>query len=687
MKHLVWPIAAAAFVQAWDAWAQTAPPAAPQTQGVTVHDLVVEAQRPKTQTLLDRKVYTVSSDLQATTGSAADVLNEVPSVGVDADGNVALRGDPNVTILIDGKPSAQFTGAAQGLSLLQFPASDIERIEVLTSPPATYKAEGSGGVINIITKKHRKPGLSGTARASVGDHGRYILGLDGAYNTGKFKLSGGVGLRQDIRERLTTTNRLENDAAAGSPTQSEERIDEHFRRLTPSVNGAADYDLNARQSAGASFSWRQLTGHRVFDQQDVSGPPDQPPTSISDRHSDGHELHLEAAAGAHFVQKLRRPDETVTLTLAHSIIRERERYDYTDTSPLPPAAVAFSDLQLALDLAKTEFSAGYDRPMALDRELKLGYDLEADDNGFDNRGDTIDPVTRLATIDPAVTNDFRYHQRVNAFYGEYQSPFGPWRLQAGLRLEAAHASWLLVTGDVPGGRDDIGLYPSLHLDRQLGDSGKLTASVGRRITRPDPEALNPFADHQDTRNLRAGNPDLAPQDTWLGELGYLFTGRASTYGATAYYRLDHDSVTDIIVPLGADVVLSTKANLPRSQSAGLDFDASGKLGRRLSYSVAGNVFYTQIDARALGALGLKSTTGLDLKASLEYRPTGADTLQLSFSRSDKTPDPAGLCGRGQPGEPGLPPPAAPRPGGGGDGERPVRRAEVSPRDQHRRPGR
>ena len=639
MKHLVWSVAVLALAEAVGARAQTAAAPAPQTS--TLQGVVVEAQRPKTQTLLDRKVYTVSGDLQATTGSAADILNQVPSVNVDADGNVSLRGDANVTILVDGKPSAQFTGAAQGLSLLQLPASDIERIEVLTTPPATYKAEGSGGVINIITRKTRRPGLSGTARASVGDHGRYILGLDGAYNAGKLKLSGGVGLRQDIRERITTTNRLVTPPTANPAVQSEQSIDEHFHRLTPSVNGAIDYELNSRQSASASFSWRQLTGHRFFDQQDVSSAPGQSPANVSDRHSDGHELHLEAGGDAHFVQKLRRPDETLTLTLARSITRERERYDYTDTSPLPPAPVAFSDLHLGLDLRKTEFSADYDLPMPKGRELKLGYDLEADDNAFDNFGDTIDSVTRQPTIDPTVTNAFRYRQQVNALYGQYETPLGPWTLQAGLRIEAARASWLLITGDIPGGRSDFGVYPSLHLDRQVGDSGKMTASVSRRVTRPDPEALNPFSDHQDIHNLRAGNPNLLPQDTWSFELGYLYTRGSATYGSTAYYRRDRNAVTDIIQPVSADVVLITKTNLPQGQSAGLDFNASGKLGGRLSYSLAGNFFYTQIDATALGAHGLKSTTGLDLKASLEYRPTAADTLQVSMSRQDKRLTPQG----------------------------------------------
>ena len=250
-------------------------------------------------------------------------------------------------------------------------------------------------------------------------------------------------------------------------------------------------------------------------------------------------------------------------------------------------------------------------------------------------------MTRAVTVDPNVTNDFRYQQQINAAYGQYAGALGDWRLQLGVRVEDARARWLLVTGDVPGHRHDFGVYPSLHLDRPAGRNGKLTLSVSRRITRPDPEALNPFADHQDTHNLRAGNPNLAPQDTWIYEVGYLATGGSQTFGATLYYRTDRDSVTDIVQPVSANVVLITKENLPKSQSAGAEFSASGALGRAVSYTLDGNLFYAQIDARALGATGLKSTVGLDLKASLEYRLTPVDTLQVSLSRQDKRLTPQG----------------------------------------------
>ena len=642
MRRIFGPLALLALASATAARAQTSPPPQPPaTAAHAVDEVVVTAQRPPAQTLLDRKVYTVSNDVMATSSSAAEVLNKVPSVAVDVDGGITLRGDGNVTVLVDGKPSAQFSGAARGLSLLQFPAGDIERVEVLANPPAQFKAEGSGGVINIITKKTRKAGFSGSTQLTVGDKRRYVFGVDGSYNTDKLKLSGGLGLRQDAKERLTTSNRTVLDPTSNNLVQSQQNIDEHFRRLSPSIRGSADYDLNDRQSLGASFSHRELTGVRFFDQHNLSGPGTGRATSISDRHSDGHEWSVDASESLHFDQKLWRPNETLSLALQHSVNRERERYAYRNTFALPAAAPTFDDLHLSHDIAKTEFSADYDLPLAHEREVKLGYDFEDDQNRFDNTGDNIDPVTGQPIVNPALTQHFRYRQQVHAAYGEYQTPLGAWRLQAGLRLEATHVSTLQITGNIPGGRDDVAAFPSLHLDREIGDDGKLSASVTRRTTRPDPEALNPYIDYQDTHNLRAGNADLLPQDTWSYEVGYSGTVVSQTYSATAYYRVDRNSVTDITRPISADVVLVTKTNLPLTRSGGMEFSANGRLAPKLSYGVSGNLFYSQIDAAALGAPGLKSTTGVNLKASLDYRPTSADTAQISVTRSDKRLTPQG----------------------------------------------
>ena len=159
--------------------------------------VVVTARKLEVETLIDRKVYTVTADVQSTFGTLSDILNVIPSIDVDPDGIVSLRGDTNVLILIDGKPSAQFSGSAAGDNLQSIPAKDIERIEVLTTPPAQFKADGAAGVINIITRKNHPEGESGSIQASHGSGGRSVFGVDGSYKSGPLAVSAAAGYRQD----------------------------------------------------------------------------------------------------------------------------------------------------------------------------------------------------------------------------------------------------------------------------------------------------------------------------------------------------------------------------------------------------------------------------------------------------------------------------------------------------------
>ena len=616
-----------------------APAAAP-----SVEEITVTGQRAAEQTLLDRKVYSVVGDIQAGAGVAADILNKIPSVNVDADGAISVRGDGAVTILVDGKPSAQFNGPAQAQSLLQFPASDIDRVEVLTHPPAQYKAEGSGGVINIVTRKNRRPGLTGAVRLNLGDKRRFVAGADAAYNVGPVRLSGGVGLRQEAKERVVASDRVTADPALGA-VRARQSSDETFRRLIPSGHLDLTVEASPRSTLGASLSHRELSGDRYFDQRNASELVGGPALTLTDRHSDGHEWSVSDSKGLTFEQQLWRPHETLRLGLQRSATREREHYAYRNTFDLPARDPAFDTLRLSLDLVKTEFTLDYDLPLSRDRELKLGYAHEADRNAFDNVGATLDAITGTPTLDPAVTNHFRYRQDVDAGYLDYQAALGRLRLDAGLRVEATHVRTLQITGNVAGGWDDFAAYPTVHLERSLGDDDKLTAAIARRVNRPDPEALNPFADHQDTHNLRAGNPDLRPQRTWALEVGYAHSGPRN-YGATAYYRIDRNSVTEVVRPLGNDVVLTTKANLPKRRSGGLDFNLNGKLAPWLGYSLSGSAFWTEIDSGALASAGLKSDTGLNLKASLDYRPTHADQAQLSLVRTARRLTPQGSVDAG-----------------------------------------
>jgi outer membrane receptor for ferrienterochelin and colicin len=153
--------------------------------------------------------------------------------------------------------------------------------------------------------------------------------------------------------------------------------------------------------------------------------------------------------------------------------------------------------------------------------------------------------------------------------------------------------------------------------------------------------LNPYIDYEYTPNLRGGNPNLRPQFTQSFDLGYNYEARSASYGLTGYYRRNKDSVTDLTEYLGNGLSLTTKTNLPRNDSAGLEFMANGHLFSKLSYGLSGNAFYTQIDATALGVPGLKSTTGVNAKLKLDYHPTAADSAQLTITRTDKRLTPQG----------------------------------------------
>jgi len=607
----------------------------------SVAGVVVTAQKLDVETLIDRKVYRVTSDVQSTFGTLSDVLSVIPSVDVDPDGIVSLRGDTNVLILIDGKPSTQFSGAAAGDNLQSIPASDIERIEILTTPPAQFKADGAAGVINIIMRKKRPEGGHGSVQASRGSGGRSVLGADGSYKSGALAVSASAGYRQDYRHRFTQLDLVAPDSTTAQLIDNKSSIDERIRREIPTVRLSGEYALNDRQSFSGSASWADRGGLRTYTELNDSSTPSGVITGSSRRLSSGHDPETDLDEKLGFTQKFGSPGETLDLSLHRSTSHQYEHYDYVNDSFIPPAATSYSNLSFHEDHGTTEFGADYALPLSKTRSLKLGYAFEQDDYRFENVGNNVDPLTGVQTIDPNLTNDFKFRQQINATYVSYQASAGVWTWLVGLRAEEVHTDAELLTSGFSTTGSYFRVYPSLHVDRSLSDQSTLSFGASRRVTRPDPSNLNPYVDHEYTPNLQTGNPNLRPQFTQTYEVGYGYEGRGSSYGVTGYYRLNHDSVTDVTEYLGSGLSLTTKTNLPRSDSAGLELSANGHIVRALSYGISSNLFYSQIDAAALGLAGLQSTVGLNAKVKLDYRPTSDDSAQITVTRTDKRLTPQG----------------------------------------------
>ena len=617
------------------------PPPAPPAPADSVEPIVVTSRKLSVETRIDRKIYSVTSDVQSSFGSLSDVLAVIPSVDVDPDGIVSLRGDTNVLILIDGKPSTQLSGPAAGDNLQSIPAKDIERIEILTTPPAQFKADGASGVINIITRKKRPEGVSGSAQGSLGNGDRTVVGADAAYSSGPLTASAVVGYRHDLRHRLTQSDITARDPASGQATVTRSFINEQIRRSVPTAGVAAAYALNDRQSITGSLNWAERGGPRTYTEINDGGIPFGAVTGSSRRLSSGHDPETDYDAKLGFTQALQAPGETLDFSLHRSFSQQREHYDYTNDSFIPPSATSYNNLTFHEDHGTTELGADYALPLSKARSLKLGLAFEQDDFRFGNIGANVDAATGAQVIDPNLTNNFKFRQQINAAYTSYQASLGSWTVLGGLRAELTRTDAQQLTNDISTTRSYFEIYPSLHMDRGLTDQSTLSFGASRRVTRPEPENLNPYVDHEYAPNLRAGNPDLRPQFTQSYEVGYGFEGRGSSYGVTGYYRLNRDGVTDLTEYLGNGLSLTTKTNLPKNDAAGLEFTASGRIVPKLSYSASGNLFHSQIDATALGASGLQSTSGLNAKLKLDFRPTSADSAQLTATRTDKRLTPQG----------------------------------------------
>jgi len=633
---VLWGGLAGATAPAVSAPAPSSTPTAPSDGGA----VVVTADRLSVQTLIDRKVYTIAADLQSITGTVADVLQAVPSIELDIDGNLSLRGDSNVTVLVDGRPVASLAGSSAADALAQIPAQEIERIEVITNPPAQFKAEGTAGIINIVTKKARKDGHTGSVQANVGNAHRWNTSANGSVTQGRWSVAGSASFREDVRERIAADNRTLLVPQTGALVQNASSLDETMRRQLPSLRGTVDFTIDRQHKLSLTATRAERQGRRFFDQYNVTGSGADP-SSDTLRHSDGLEWSIDTSQTLSYEQTFARPEEKLTGSIGRTAFHEREGYLYTNTDLLSPAPATHDTLDIGQDKIVYLANLDYVLPFSGHRKFKAGYALEDNHDGSDNAGDNQDPVTGGLVSNPLITNHFRYRQTVHAVYGTLEAPIGQWTLLGGLRLEHTAVDISPYDSSPPVSFGYARPYPSLHLERPLSDAATLSLSASRRVSRPDGYALDPHVDRQDVHNLRAGNPLLRPQDTKSFEIAYAVDHRGSSYSLTGYWRDTHDSYTGITIPLDAQTTLTTLTNLPHSRSGGMEFTANGHLLPRLGYNLSGNAFYNEIDATALGFAGLKSTTGVNAKLSLDFKATTTDTTQIALSRRDRFLTPQG----------------------------------------------
>lgn len=600
---------------------RTAPPAKPA--GDKSNELVITGKRSDVIASPDRLSFNVSNDLNVQTGTVADALRAVPGVEVDLEGRVSLRGDSGVTILIDGRPSAMMRGESRGDVLLAMPAGQIERVEVITNPSAAMSPEGSGGVINLVSKQARKDTTSGTVRATLGTQGRGGLNLSGAHSGGGLTVTGDLGYRRFTGESDATQARSRFDPATSAFVSSRQDSVSDITQAGRNARLGIDYDLDKKNRLSTELSYREANMEMERSDRFVS----QDPLAAYTRDSDARMSNRGLAARTSWRRNFGSGHELVA-DLEYENSRFRRQIDAATTIGLPGAAPGFERITNQGIRDEYGVKLDYKRPMGEGQSLNAGYEFDLARNDFDFTGARGPSFGALLPV-AGLTNMFEYDQAIHALYGTYQFDLGKFDFQPGLRVEQVETMITQVAAGAPVQADYFRIYPTLHLGYELSATQKLRGSYSRRIQRPSPPDLNPYTLYIDPLNLRRGNPGLRPEVTDSFELAWQLRDKGTFYSLTGFYRRSSGGVTDVVTDLGGGVFLTTRDNLATAKRAGIEAIANGKLSKTLSYNVSGTFLWNEIDPRATGFSAPRSGTTGTIRANMTWQPTAKDFFQLN----------------------------------------------------------
>lgn len=500
---------------------------------------------------LDKKTYDPSQDIVSKGGSLQDVLTNVPSVSVDTDGTVSMRGSSNVRFLINGKPSA-LLGIDDGANALQsIPADQIERIEVITNPSSKFEASGTAGILNIILKKSKKAGFNGSVIGTLGYLPQTNLNTSLNWRKGNVSwfLNGGGGYRES-KNTNRNDNYYNNVTTTGQETESHQNSEIKNKNNNYNATAGIVYDITDKTSVNASGTVR------TFDSEN-SGNIDynynflNAASTFLQRRTSGSNNNL--AFQGDFGLDHKFDDKGQNLSLSLSLQRNKsnndtnisEFSDYNTTSSLQNI-IGQKTINKSV-IAK----ADYELPIGEVSRLEAGYRLDSNNNDYDNN------VQQSTTLSPALqylglyTYDANYKEMFNAFYVQFKSKVGKLGYQLGLRDEISNVTIdyhnLQGTDPVDNRKKSYNnLFPSVYLSYDVAKDNQILVNYSRRIDRPRGFFLIPNPNYSDNQNIFDGNIDLNPSYVDSYEVGYSISKKKLTINPTLYYRHQTDDVKMLV---------------------------------------------------------------------------------------------------------------------------------------------
>ena len=511
---------------------------------------------------VDKTVVDVSTMARAQNGTAQDVLQSMPELSVAADGTISVRGNANVTVLVDGKPSAMLAGDERAVALQTMSGADIASVEVITNPSAAYHANG-GAIVNLVLKRQRERGARAQWRASTADQGLWNAGASGDVTTGKLSVNGSVAYRRDGTQKFRQSTVDWNNPQDGATGQTKQTSSVFVRRIVHSAGLGITYALSASDSLSLSAHHNQRRSRPWFDVLNENTTPTG--QTIFHRLSTGPNQQADHDASVAYTRQ--GTGSVLKAVLARSTTRSLVDKSYSDVYLEPLGASRDSRGATRAVRRLDQATLDWTRASALG-QWGMGIDVQDEVNDLANYQAVVDRAAGTEMPDPATTNGYAVATTLTAAYLTDKIRRGRWEVLLGGRLERMALRITPALGVPQTGRWQA-FNPSLHGIYALSERIDLTLGYRRSFQRPDPRDLNPFSTYIDAHNLSRGNPGLRPQRLTSWDLGAnLQAGRVSA-SMSAFYRISRDTVIDARSFSANNVLVTSRQNGGRARSTGV----------------------------------------------------------------------------------------------------------------------
>jgi outer membrane receptor protein involved in Fe transport len=599
-------------------------------QANTLNEVVVQGEKTVMQLSLDKRIFNVGKDLANAGGSASDILLNLPSIAVDPEGNVRLRGSSNVRILIDGKPSGLFSFKGSS-GLRQLPANMVERVEVITNPSAKYEAEGMAGVINIVLKKDDNQGINGSFELITGTPTNLGFTTNLNYRRNRINWFINYGLSRRINPSIGTLyQEVYLDSLTHILSQSNKGT---VYGLNNNIRAGLDYYFSEKSYLTFSYIWRRSDAHRITDirYEDYQNNLENF-LGYSLRRQDETEQEPNSEIILNYKKSFPKKGHELNASITYLDYWENSDQVFTQSSFLP-AGIGLPQKELIQTSLNDEFEKqyllqlDYTQPFAKDGKIETGFRTS-----FRNMEN--DYVVKEKNANgqflplPGLDNIFIYNENILAAYALVANKSKKWSYQAGLRAEYTDVKTTLLETKEVNPRNYANLFPSAHLTYHLSLENALQLSYSRRVRRPVYNDLSPYVTFSDQRNFFSGNPDLNPEFTDAFELGHIKYYDKGTFFSTFYFRTTVDKIERIRSVDDNGFSVTAPFNLAGEQSFGLEFTVDYRPKPWWKMDVNVNFFHAEIDGSNIEARYTAQTGSFLARYTSRFSPKDGWDLQL-----------------------------------------------------------